>query len=84
MLMYLNRIQKIGPWLLSSTSTSEALSSLLLIKNAKRYARFEVKINTELLNLNVLSFILLVEVAIADPINPVLFKSTKNILKKFP
>lgn len=55
-----------------------------MIKNSKRYAKFEVEIDTELSNLNVLSFILLIEVAISDPINPVLTRSTKNILKKFP
>lgn len=55
-----------------------------MAKNAKRYAKFEVEINTELIDLSVLSFILLIEVAIADPITPVLSQASKNILKKFP
>jgi hypothetical protein len=35
-------------------------------------------------DLSILDFILLIEIAIADPISPVLSNSSKNILKKFP
>lgn len=57
---------------------------MLLLKNTKRYAKFEIKIDTEVLDLSVLSFILIIEVAIADPVNPVISQSVKNILKRFP
>lgn len=56
----------------------------MLAKNTKRYAKFEVIIDTELVDLAVLSFILVIEVAISDPISPVLSQAAKNILKKFP
>lgn len=69
---------------MSSSSESTALASILLSKDTKRYAKFEVAIDTELTDLGVLSFVLLVEVAIADPVSPVLSQSAKNILKKFP
>lgn len=57
---------------------------MLLLKNTKRYAKFEIEIDTEVSDLGVLSFILIVEVAIADPVNPVISQSVKNILKRFP
>lgn len=60
------------------------MASLLLLKNTKRYAKFEIEINTELSDINVLSFILMIEVSIADPVNPVISQSVKNILKRFP
>jgi hypothetical protein len=39
---------------------------------------------TEVTDLSILDFVLLIEIAIADPISPVLSNSSKNILKKFP
>jgi hypothetical protein len=73
-----------GPYFLSTTAQSDAIATMLLSKNTKRYAKFEVAVDTELTDLSALSFILLVEVAIADPISPVLSQASKNILKKFP
>lgn len=80
----MNLTRKIGPWLLSSTSTSTAVGSILLSKDVKRYAKFEVTINTELTSLNSLSFALLIEVGIADPISPVLSRAARNVLRRFP
>jgi len=60
------------------------LGSILLARGAKRYAKFEVVIETEVTDLSILDFVLLIEIAIADPISPVLSNSSKNILKKFP
>lgn len=80
----MSRIPKIGPWLLSTTTTSSAVGSILLSKDVKRYAKFEVTVNTELTDLSVLSFVLIVEVAISDPAVPVLSRSAKNVLKRFP
>lgn len=73
-----------GPWLFSTTTSSMAIGSLLLARNAKRYAKFEVVIDTELTNLSVLNFALLVEISIAEPNSPVLSRAAKNVLKKFP
>lgn len=73
-----------GPWLLSTTTSSLALGSLLLARNAKRYAKFEVVVDSELTDLSVLNFALLVEIAISEPNSPVLSRSAKNVLKKFP
>lgn len=75
---------KIGPWLLSVTTTSSALGSILLSKDAKRYAKFEVVVNTELEVLTSLSFLLLIEVAISEPSNPILSRAAKNVLGRFP
>jgi hypothetical protein len=75
---------KIGPWLLSVTTTSNALGSILLSKDAKRYAKFEVVVNTELEVLTSLSFLLLIEVAISEPSNPILSRAAKNVLGRFP
>lgn len=69
---------------MSTTAESSAIASILLVKNSKRYGKFEVVLNTELTDLSGLSFVLLVEIAIGNPISPVLFQSSKNILKKFP
>ena len=73
-----------GPWLLSTTTSSMSSGTLLLAKDSKRYAKFEVVIDTELSNLSALSFSLLIEIAIAEPNSPVLSSAAKNILKKFP
>ena len=80
----MNQTVKIGPWLLSIKAKSNALGSILLSKDVKRYAKFEVVVNTELQNLSSLNFLLLIEVAISEPPNPVLSRATKNVLKRFP
>lgn len=80
----MNQTVKIGPWLLSVTAKSDSLGSILLSKDTKRYAKFEVIVNTELVSLASLSFLLLVEVAISEPSNPVLSRAAKNVLKRFP
>ncbi len=69
---------------MSTTTKSNALGSILLSKDVKRYAKFEVLVNTELDNLSSLSFLLLIEVAISGPSNPVLSRAAKNVLKRFP
>lgn len=75
---------KDGPWLLSTTTSSMAIGTFILAKDAKRYAKFEVVIETELSNISALDFSLLIEVAISDPTSPVLSRAAKNVLKKFP
>lgn len=55
-----------------------------MARGAKRYAKFEVVLDTEVVDLSILDFVLLIEIAIAEPISPVLSNSSKNILKKFP
>jgi hypothetical protein len=60
------------------------LGTLLLAKDAKRYAKFEIVIDTQVTDVNVLDFVLIVEIAISEPITPVLSRSAKNILRKFP
>lgn len=80
----MNRIAKNGPWLHSVTTTSNALGSILLSRDAKRYAKFIVTVNTELENLSFLNFLLLIEIAIAEPSNPVLSRAAKNVLGRFP
>jgi hypothetical protein len=73
-----------GPWLLSTTTSSMSVGTFLLARDAKRYAKFEVVIDTEVKDLSVLDFSLLIEVAIADPNSPVLSRAAKNVLKRFP
>jgi hypothetical protein len=73
-----------GPWLLSTTTSSMSSGTLMLARDAKRYAKFEVIIETEVTDLESLAFSLLIEIAISDPISPVLSSAAKNILKKFP
>ena len=80
----MNPIPLHGPWLLSAVADSSATGSILLSKDVKRYTKFVVTIDSELSNLNVLNFLLLVEVAISEPNSPVLTTATKNILKRFP
>ena len=80
----MNQIARNGPWLLAVTTKSNSLGSILLSKDVKRYAKFEVIVNTELEILTSLSFLLLIEVAISDPSNPVLSRAAKNILGRFP
>jgi hypothetical protein len=72
-----------GPWMLSSVSSDVGT---LFISNAKRYSKFEVEVESELEPSDVenFGFVLLVQVSIADPIPPVLGKSAKNILARFP
>jgi hypothetical protein len=72
-----------GPWMLSSISSDVGT---LFIKNAKRYSKFEVEIESELEPSDVESFgfVLLVQISIAHPIPPVLSKTAKNILARFP
>lgn len=72
-----------GPWMLSSTSSDVGT---LFITNAKRYSRFEVEIESQLEPSDVenFGFVLLVQISIAHPIPPVLSKSAKNILARFP
>ena len=80
----MNQTLRIGPWLLSATTNSSAVSSIILARNIKRYSKFEVVIDTELADLSVLNFLLLIEVAISEPSNPVITTTTQNILKRFP
>jgi hypothetical protein len=75
---------KEGPWLLSTTTSSMSIGTFLLARDAKRYAKFEVVLETEVSDLNVLDFSLLIEVAISDPNSPVLSRAAKNVLKRFP
>ena len=72
-----------GPWMLSSVSSDVGT---LFLSNAKRYSRFEVEIQSQLEPSDVenFGFVLLVQVSIAHPIPPVLSKSAKNILARFP
>jgi hypothetical protein len=72
-----------GPWMLSSISSDVGT---LFISDAKRYSRFEVEVESELEPSDVenFGFVLLVQVSIAHPIPPVLSKSAKNILARFP
>lgn len=82
--MFMNPIRQSGPWLLSTTTTSMSIGSILLAQDSKRYAKFEVILDTQVIDLSILDFVLLIEIAISDPITPVLSNSAKNILKKFP
>lgn len=74
---------KNGPWMLSSVSSE---IGTLFIQNAKRYTKLEVQIESNLNPVDVenFGFVLLLEVAIADPVPPVLSDSAKNILSRFP
>lgn len=58
----------------------------LFIQRAKRYAKFELEITSQLEPQDVenYGFVLLVELAIANPISPVLSKTSKKILSRFP
>jgi hypothetical protein len=72
-----------GPWMLSSVSSEVGT---LFIQNAKRYLKLEIEIDSNLEPADVenFGFVLLVEVAIEEPSPPVLSKSAKNILNRFP
>jgi hypothetical protein len=72
-----------GPWMLSSVSSE---IGTLFIQDAKRYCKLELEIESELQSSDVenFGFVLILEVAIADPITPVLSNSAKNILNRFP
>lgn len=76
--------QPSGPWLLSTTTSSMSSGTLMLARDSKRYARFEVVLETEVVDTESLAFSLLIEVAIAEPNSPVLSSAAKNVLKKFP
>lgn len=58
----------------------------LFITKAKRYAKFEILISSELSDQDVeaYGFVLLVELAIDNPVSPVLSKLSRKILSRFP
>ena len=72
-----------GPWLLSSVSSQ---IGTLFISNTKRYVKFEIEVTSELDPEDVENYglVVLVEVAIANAVSPVLTKMGKNILRRFP
>ena len=72
-----------GPWMLSSISSD---IGTLFLTDVKRYSKIEVEITSELQAVDVenFGFVFILEVAIANPVSPVLTKSAKNILRRFP
>lgn len=58
----------------------------LFVQRAKRYIKLEVEITSELEPQDVenYGFVLLLELAIANPISPVVSRTTKKILSRFP
>jgi hypothetical protein len=72
-----------GPWMLSSVSSD---IGTLFLTDVKRYSKIEVEITSELQAVDVenFGFVFILEVAIANPVSPVLTKSAKNILRRFP
>lgn len=58
----------------------------LFIENAKRYVKFDLTIDSELDDVDVESygFVLLIDIAISNPIPNVLNKTSKKILSRFP
>jgi hypothetical protein len=72
-----------GPWMKTSESSEVGT---LFITNSKRYVKFDLKIASELSDQDVenYGFVLLVEVAIANPIPSVLSRTAKKILSRFP
>lgn len=67
------------------TSESSEVGTLF-ITNSKRYVKFDLNITSELSDQDVenYGFVLLVEVAIANPVPSVLSRTAKKILSRFP
>ena len=70
-----------GPWLRSSISGD---TNIVFIKNSKPYIKLELEINSEGVDLNSIGLLFYLEVAIYDPVSPVMSTSVQNILKRFP
>lgn len=70
-----------GLWLKSAVSQN---TSTLLIKDVKPYIKIELEINSELTDLSTVGLIFYMEIGIHEIVSPVLSRSAKNILKRFP
>jgi hypothetical protein len=70
-----------GPWLKSSLSGD---TNAIFIRNAKPYAKVELEIYAEEIDINQLGLVFYLEIGIYDPISPAISNSVRNILKRFP
>jgi hypothetical protein len=70
-----------GPWLKSSLSGD---TNAIFIRNAKPYAKVELEVYAEEIDINQLGLVFYLEIGIYDPISPTISNSVRNILKRFP
>lgn len=70
-----------GPWLLSSISAD---SNVIFIKDSKPFIKLELEISAEDLDISNIGLIFYLEIGIHDTSSPVISKSVKNVLKRFP
>ena len=70
-----------GPWLKSTLNIN---SNSIFLSNSKPYIKLELTIFSDVEDVSALGLLLYVNVAIHDPVTPVISDSARNILRKFP
>ena len=70
-----------GPWLKSSLSFD---SNAIFITNSKPWIKIELEIFTENADISTLGLLFYLEIGIHSPTSPIISRSARNILRRFP